>query len=50
MKTKQITKERKQEREFEVANNDIKWEYENLISDDILDEVALCECLMEEDE
>jgi hypothetical protein len=52
MKSKKVTKNRKQERDFEVANNDIKSEFESTFNDmEVLDEEALIECLiMEEDE
>lgn len=51
MKTKKITKNRKQERDFEVANNDIKSEFESTFNDrDVLDEEALVMCLMEEED
>jgi hypothetical protein len=51
MKPKRVTKNRKQEREFEVANCDLKGEFESTFNDmDVLDEEALVECLMEEDE
>lgn len=51
MKTKQQSKQRKQARDFEVANRDLKGEYEDVMLDDsVLDEEALIECLIEEDE
>lgn len=51
MKTKKITKNRKKEREFEVANKELKGEFESTFNDmDVLDEEALIECLIEEDE
>lgn len=51
MKTKKQTKQRKQARDFEVANRDLKGEYEDVMLDDgVLDEDALILCLMEEDE
>jgi len=51
MKSKKVTKNRKQERDFEVANNDLKGEFESTFSDmEVLDEEALVECLMMEDE
>jgi hypothetical protein len=43
MKTKQITKQRSQERSFETAMLDCKLEYDELISNDILDEIAFAE-------
>lgn len=50
MKTKKQTKQRKQLKEFKVANSDFKKEFEEVISDDLLDEEAMVLCLMEEDE
>jgi hypothetical protein len=51
MKTKTVCKQRKAESEFKVANCDMRNEFEiTMKGDDILDEEALVECLMEEDE
>lgn len=51
MKTKRVTKNRKQEREFDVANKELKGEFENTFNDlDVLDEEALVMCLMEDED
>ena len=49
MKTKEKTRQRTQETEFKLMSKDIKWEYDVLVDDDILDEVALAEVLDEEE-
>jgi len=48
MKTRNETKNRHAERE--IATNECRREYDNLLNDDMLDEIALVECLCEEDE
>lgn len=49
MKTKTTCKQRKQLRDFEVANCDLKDEFEDVIGDDsVIDELALSE--VEDDE
>jgi len=51
MKTKKNTVNRKKESEFKVARNDFKGEFGSTFNDmDVLDEEALVECLLEEDE
>jgi hypothetical protein len=51
MKSKTVCKQRKAEKEFKVANCDMGNEFELVMrGEDILDEEALVECLMEEDE
>lgn len=44
---KKETQQRNAERE---VKEEIKWEYDNVLGDDILDEIALVDCLIEEDE
>lgn len=47
MKTqKKQTKDRREERKIK---EEIRWEFDNILSDDMLDEIALAECLEEED-
>ena len=49
MKTKKITKERKQEREFDVALADCKDEFGSTYDEyDVIDELAMCEIDEEE--
>lgn len=50
MKTKHESKNRKQESEFKLAVHDCKLEYGELIPEDVLDEIALAECLSEDEE
>jgi hypothetical protein len=51
MKTKSSTKQRKQARDIDVANGDLKNEFGSTYDDfDVLDEEALAQCLIDEDE
>jgi hypothetical protein len=49
MKTRTQTQQKKQENEFKTASWDIiKWEFDNILNDSILDEVEFA--MIEEDE
>lgn len=52
MKTKQVTKQRKQARKAWTVNDDLKDNFEVVMLDDfdVIDELALCDVLMAEDE
>lgn len=43
MKTKTVTKQRNQERSFETAMQDYSTEYDSVLDDSIIDELAMSE-------
>ena len=45
MKTKAVTVQRNQERSFDIAMLDFKFEYDSIVGDDILDEIAFSETI-----
>ncbi len=50
MKTKKVCRQRKQEREFEVAKTDFTAEFEESLDESMLDEEAFCMALAEDEE